>query len=225
VTEIRGLPRVEGLLPGLQLTADDWVRTGGRAPDPEVALVVRALLAQDGVLPALGQPGPVGFLVDRSIAEVLGGRDETLAHAGAVPGPVDEHHALERALEAQLVDLVVEDQLVAKSAGRELKVIRLGVGVGPVSGQEMRRMAPIVDAREGHRGVVSYPGPRLVERGHPDHQTWHLAGIARIVGTADHKGGLVAPDRELGLAVPVAQRHSLALGVLSRDRRGTRGGR
>jgi hypothetical protein len=92
----------------------------GQAPGP------------DGEALALGDPGPVDRLVDRALPEVPGGVDQGVGHGRAVERAVHLDHALVTALKTELVDLVVEDQLVAKEAGGELEVLRLALGVGPV---------------------------------------------------------------------------------------------
>ena len=72
---------------------------------------------------------------------VIGAGDKDLGNARAVPGTVDQEHPGEAPLMPELVDLVVENRAVTEGPGRKLEVLGPGVGVGPVSGQEVGRVA------------------------------------------------------------------------------------
>jgi hypothetical protein len=70
----------------------------------------------------------------------------------------------------ELVDLVVENHAVTEGPGRKLEVLGLGIGVGPVGGQEVGRVATRVDAAECPNGISARFDPWLVQGRHPHDQ-------------------------------------------------------
>src|SRR5664280_2883011 len=77
----------------------------------------------------------VGHLVDPVRAVVESGRDQGLGHGRAVPAALYLQQAIRLAMNAQLVDAVVQYEVVVEQTGRHLKVFGLGCRVGVVRSQ------------------------------------------------------------------------------------------
>ncbi|PYC82678.1 hypothetical protein C7C46_10000 [Streptomyces tateyamensis] len=113
-------------------------RAGGGALEPDGPVWVGSLLELGEVGAALGQ-ALFQLLIevpDGLVVQASGRLRECLRDRGAGEGAVDEEGTEVGALNAALVLLVVECELVAQAAGGLLEVLGLLVGVGAVGGQQ-----------------------------------------------------------------------------------------
>jgi hypothetical protein len=100
-----------------------------------VALLVWLLLEAEPVVAACFDTGLPRGLVDAPFAVVAGRVDQSGRDPWGIPPALDEERPRIGVLDAELVDFVVEDQVVAERAGGELELVRDRVGVGTVGGE------------------------------------------------------------------------------------------
>ncbi|MEE1798053.1 hypothetical protein PUR57_05055 [Streptomyces sp. JV176] len=126
-------------------------RPAGRALEPDRAALVRGLLEAQVVRLAGGDLlAEQGVVVDAAygfVAEVEGRLGEGGGHGGAGEGSVDEQGAFVGALDAPVLSLVVEDELVAEASCGLGEVFGDLVGIGAVGRQD-----PGGKAERGQRG-------------------------------------------------------------------------